>query len=92
MAQEYGAAQGIVDLARKYYDNVNKLLDLIPSKGAGSSTDSGKLPPEWEAANRKSTEQQLAGEKKPLSKRKLGGKGARPKKGAKKAQAKRKSE
>ncbi len=100
MAQEYGAAQPLIDLARKYHDNFSKVLDMIPSfgtkpvadKNAESSTDSGKLPPEWEEANRKSIEQQKASERKPISKRKLGGKATRAKSGAKSKVAKRKSE
>lgn len=81
MAQDYGAAQPLMDLVNRYHDNISKVIDMIPSfgvkpvadKSAGSSTDSGKLPDEWEEANRKSVQQQLAPANKPLSQRTLGG-------------------
>lgn len=76
--QDYGAAEPILGPARKIYKMVNKYLG-DPSKPASSnknssnsSTDTGKLPPEWEKANEESIKQQLSG-KSPTQKTKVSG-------------------
>lgn len=91
MAQDpSGLTEGAGNLAH----TVEGWLDKMPTFGKkkGSSTNAGKLPPQWEEANRKSEEQALASERKPISKRKLGGKKTRAKSGSKSKAAKRKSE
>lgn len=67
MAQEgYGTTQPLYDWTRKYVvDPVNTVMrwaGKVPvGKSDTSSTDSGKLPAEWEKANEESIKQQLAG-------------------------------
>ncbi len=67
MSDDYGAAQPLGDL----YDRANRFLRKYlgdPQKSAGSKTsetDAGKLPKEWEEANKRSTQTKLA-DRKPL--------------------------
>lgn len=70
MAQDYGPAQPVADWVDKYiYTPAKKVMgtvDKIPSKQSDSSTNAGKLPDAWEAANKRSQEQAKLSERKPL--------------------------
>lgn len=56
---DYGAAQGLVDDFKKVAGVFTG--KTAPVKRTGSSTDSGKLPSQWEEANKRAAEEQKRG-------------------------------